>query len=90
MADPQPVATPPVDTSAQPMNTSHAMSTAGVTALLSVVLIYLTTWPLKAMDSTTASAFAGLIVIVGAPILKWHLKRRAPPTSVQPNVTTKD
>lgn len=88
MADTQPAAPPPVDTSAQPVNTSHAMSTAGITALLSVALMYLTHWPLTSMDDNTADAFAGLIVICGAPVLKWCLKRRAPPSSVHPNVTT--
>jgi hypothetical protein len=40
------------------MDSSH-VATATITALLATALVYLSKWPLEALDLPTASAFAG-------------------------------
>lgn len=61
------------------MNSSH-IATGTITALLATVLVYLTHWPLQALDLPTASAFAGLIVAgVGGAVKFYQSMRPARP-----------
>jgi hypothetical protein len=51
------------------MNSSHIATTGGLTGLLTVVLIHLTHWPLQPLDNTTAPAYAGLVIAIGALLM---------------------
>jgi hypothetical protein len=59
------------------MDSSH-IATAAITALLAIVLVYLSHWPLQPLDLPTASAFAGLLVAAGGGAVKFHKSRTAP------------
>lgn len=60
------------------MNTSHIVATGGATGLLAQVYVYLTHWPLQPMDSNTATAFAGLTIMILAPLLVRRLNSPSP------------
>jgi hypothetical protein len=53
------------------MNSTHIGLAGGATAALTQVLIWVTAWPLQALNENTASALAGLI-IMGASFV-WTL-----------------
>ena len=59
------------------MDSSH-VATATITALLATALVYLSKWPLEALDLPTASAFAGLLVAAGGGVVKFYKSRTAP------------
>lgn len=63
------------------MNASHVVSASGAVGLLTEALIYLTHWPWQPMSTDSASAFAGLIVMVGAP---WITKLLPASPPIQP------
>jgi hypothetical protein len=58
------------------MNSSH-IATGTITALLATALIYLSHWPLQALDLPTASVFAGLLVAAGGAAVKFYKSRTA-------------
>ena len=60
------------------MDSSH-VATGAITALLATALVYLSNWPLQALDPPTASAFAGLLVAAGAALVKYYQSRTALP-----------
>jgi hypothetical protein len=51
------------------MNASH-VATGTITALIAQVLVYITTWPLHALDTATAMAIAGLLVAAAGAAVK--------------------
>jgi hypothetical protein len=59
------------------MDSSH-VATATITALLATALVYLSKWPLEALDLPTASAFAGLLVAAGGGAVKFYKSRTQP------------
>jgi hypothetical protein len=59
------------------MDSSH-VATATITALLATALVYLSKWPLEALDLPTASAFAGLLVAAGGGVVKFYKSRTQP------------
>jgi hypothetical protein len=59
------------------MDASH-VATGTITALLATALVYLSTWPLEALDLPTASAFAGLLVAAGGAAVKFYKSRTLP------------
>ena len=59
------------------MDSSH-VATGTITALLATALVYLTHWPLEALDLPTASAFAGLLVALGGAAVKFYKSRTSP------------
>jgi len=60
------------------MDSSH-IATGAITALLATALVYLSKWPLQALDPSTASAFAGLLVALGGALVKYYKSRTAVP-----------
>jgi hypothetical protein len=58
------------------MNSSH-IATGTITALLATAMVYLSTWPLQALDLPTASAFAGLLVAASGGLVKFYQSRTA-------------
>ena len=60
------------------MDSSH-IATGAITALLATALVYLSKWPLQALDPPTASAFAGLLVAFGGALVKYYKSRTAVP-----------
>jgi hypothetical protein len=58
------------------MDASH-VATGAITALLATALVYLSHWPLQALDLPTASAFAGLLVVTGGAAVKFYKSRTA-------------
>jgi hypothetical protein len=58
------------------MDASH-VATGAITALLATALVYLSHWPLQALDLPTASAFAGLLVAAGGAAVKFYKSRTA-------------
>jgi len=58
------------------MDASH-VATGAMTALLATALVYLSHWPLQALDLPTASAFAGLLVAAGGAAVKFYKSRTA-------------
>lgn len=60
------------------MDSSH-VATATITALLATALVYLSKWPLEALDLPTASVFfAGLLVAAGGGVVKFYKSRTQP------------
>jgi hypothetical protein len=59
------------------MDASH-VATGTITALLATALVYLSQWPLQALDLPTASAFAGLLVAAGGAAVKFYKSRTRP------------
>ena len=59
------------------MDSSH-VATATITALLATALVYLSKWPLEALDLPTASAFAGLLVAASGGVVKFYKSRTRP------------
>ena len=53
------------------MNSSH-IATGAITSLIATVLVYLSHWPLEALDMATASAIAGLIVAAVGGAVKFY------------------
>jgi DNA-binding NarL/FixJ family response regulator len=60
------------------MDSSH-VATGTITALLATALVYLSKWPLQALDPPTASAFAGLLVAFAGALVKYYKSRTAVP-----------
>jgi hypothetical protein len=59
------------------VDSSH-IATGTITALLAIVLVYLSHWPLQPLDLPTASAFAGLLVAAGGGAVKFYKSRTTP------------
>jgi two-component system nitrate/nitrite response regulator NarL len=59
-------------------DSSH-VATGTITALLATALVYLSKWPLQALDPPTASAFAGLLVAFAGALVKYYKSRSAVP-----------
>lgn len=59
------------------MDSSH-VATGAITALLATTLVYLSHWPLQALDLPTASAIAGLLVAGAGAAVKFYKSRTAP------------
>jgi hypothetical protein len=59
------------------MDSSH-IAAGTITALIATALVYLSTWPLGALDLPTASAFAGLIVAGAGAVVKIYKAYRPP------------
>lgn len=54
------------------MNTSHLISAGSAVGFVTQALVYLTSWPWKPMDATSATPFAALLVMAFAPLIsKW-------------------
>jgi hypothetical protein len=60
------------------MDSSH-ISAAAITAMLAIILVWATTWPLAALDLPTASALAGLLVAAAGGAVKLYQSYRPPP-----------
>jgi hypothetical protein len=67
------------------VNASH-VATGTITALLATALVYLSHWPLKPLDLSTASAFAGLLVAAGGALVKLYKSRITPATAPSASV----
>ena len=64
---------------------AHVATTGGATALVAQALVYLTHWPLQALDADTAMAFAGLLVAAGAGAVSlWKMRAPKPPAQLIP------
>ena len=57
--DPTPA---PASAPQRSVNAGHVVATGSTTALLAGVLVWISSWPLKPLDATTAADLAGLLV----------------------------
>jgi hypothetical protein len=61
--------------SSRPINAGHMVATGSTTALLAGVLVWITNWPLKPLDASTAADLAGLIVAALAGLVAFVKSR---------------
>lgn len=65
------------------VNSAHVIATGSTTALLAGVLVWLSSWPLKPLDATTAADLAGLLVAAGGGVMAFLQRRREHPETDQ-------